>query len=152
MGQKVRDTEAALAAHQQNLASRARTLVETFPQLPVGRLLLEGTNQLFEQPEFRDIGKARGVLSALEERDQLAALLRARLRDGLDGGLVLIGSDKDGESLSGLSVVAQPYYVKEKPAGMVGVLGPRRMPYSKAMGLVRYTADLVSRMLTRLAG
>jgi len=48
--------------------------------------------------------------------------------------------------------VAAPYEVDGRKAGMIGVLGPRRMHYSKLTAVVEYTAGLVGRILTRLSG
>ena len=117
-----------------------------------GRLFLEGANQLLEEPEFRDVAKAREVFNILEERDRLDELLRARLR-GADGGhpRVLIGLETDSEAFSEISVVGSPYRVGSEQVGMLAVLGPRRMPYPRVMALVDYTAGVLSRLLTRLA-
>ena len=54
--------------------------------------------------------------------------------------------------LEGLGLVAAPYEVDGKKAGMIGVLGPRRMQYSKLTAVVEFTAGLVGRLLTRLSG
>lgn len=48
-------------------------------------------------------------------------------------------------------MVSAPYQVGETTVGMVGVLGPRRMPYSRLAGIVEHTAARLSSLLTRLA-
>jgi heat-inducible transcriptional repressor len=146
------DKIARMQDEEHLLAERAMRLVAPLGTTRPGQLYLEGATQLFEQPEFADPGKAREVLTLLEERDRLTALLREGL--GHEGArqLVVIGEDSEAGGLGELSVVASPYYVGERRAGMVGVLGPRRMPYSKLSGLVDYTARIVSRFLTKLAG
>jgi len=64
---------------------------------------------------------------------------------------VLIGAEARDQGMDELSVVASPYRVGDKTVGVVGVLGPRRMPYSRFTALVDYTADMVGRLLTRLS-
>jgi hypothetical protein len=51
-----------------------------------------------------------------------------------------------------ISIVVSPYRVGEHPAGVVGVIGPRRMQYSRLAGLVEYTAALLGSYLTGIAG
>lgn len=137
---------------QRRLAEQALRLLKSLPESRPGQLFLEGATQLFEQPEFRDVGRAREVFHLFEERDLLLELLRAEIRDGGANMHVLIGGDEGQGKLEGISVVASPYRVGEKTVGMLGVLGPRRMPYSKLTAVVDYTANMLSKLLTRLAG
>jgi heat-inducible transcriptional repressor len=136
--------------HRQ-LAARALDVLQLLPIHRPGQLYLEGATRLFEQPEFRDIAKAREVFGLLEERDEVVALMRAAAtgENGM-GSLVLIGG-KAGESrYEDISVVASPYRVNGEPVGVIGVLGPRRMPYSRLTAIVDYTANMVGRILSRL--
>ena len=48
------------------------------------------------------------------------------------------------------SLVAASYRFHDRVLGVLGIVGPRRMPYAKIVPLVEYTARLVSRRLTRL--
>jgi len=47
------------------------------------------------------------------------------------------------------SLVASAYVYENQVLGMVGVVGPRRMPYSQVIALVAETARLVSESLSR---
>lgn len=135
------------------LANRALGLIAALPVRREGRLYLEGATHLFAQPEFHDVEKAREVFTFLEQREGLAEILRSSWGNVENqSSLVLIGRESDREGMEQISVVAAPYNVGEQRAGMVGVLGPRRMPYSQITGVVEYTANLLSRFLTRLAG
>ncbi len=133
---------------QRRLAEQALQVLRLMPSQGMGRLFLEGATQLFEQPEFRDIAKAREVFGLLEEENRVMALLRSAARECETHGTVIIGGEKG--LLDGVSVVAAPYEVNGKPVGMVGVLGPQRMPYPKLTAIVDYTATMVTRMLARL--
>jgi heat-inducible transcriptional repressor len=134
---------------QRRLAERALSVLDMLPKNRQSQLFLEGAMQLFEQPEFRDVGKAREVFSMLDERDRLLDLLRAGVEGA--GCSVLIGSESRDQGMQEISVVASPYCVGDKPVGMLGVLGPRRMPYPRLMAIVDYTAGMLGRFLTRLA-
>lgn len=108
---------------------------------------------LFEQPEFRDVEKAKEVFGLLEERDRLLGLLRTNMTERpLPLSSVVIGSESQDIGLKEISLVASPYRVGERPAGVVGVLGPRRMPYWRLTAIVEYTANMLSQLLTKFAG
>ncbi|MBI2433621.1 MAG: heat-inducible transcription repressor HrcA [Candidatus Hydrogenedentes bacterium] len=136
---------------QRRLAEQAMQLMNVLPAQRHGVLYLEGATQLFEQPEFQDIVRAREVLGLLEERDRLGEMLRTAFTERASQRLsVLIGSESNPRGVEGISLIASPYKVNGRPVGMIGVLGPRRMPYSHLSSLVDFTAGLVGRILTRL--
>ena len=63
---------------------------------------------------------------------------------------MLFRSDPE-HGLEEISVVSAPYRVNDKNVGMIGILGPRRMQYSKRTGIVKYTAAKLGALLTKLA-
>ena len=133
---------------QRLLAQQALEVLNLLPMRPRSQLFLEGASQLFEQPEFQTVEQARGVFNLLEEHDRIIDLLRsAAMQGNAERTTVLIGSDDVRGGLEGLGMVASPYRVNDRTVGMIGVLGPRRMNYSRLMSVVDYTADLVGRML-----
>ena len=137
---------------QRQMAEKALLLLMALPHSRVAQVFLEGTSNLLDQPEFRDIAKAREMFTLLEERDRLSELLKQRLRTESEPRLsVIIGSDDDNSALQDISFVTAPYQVSGKTVGWVGVMGPRRMPYSKVTALVDYTAGVLSSFLTRRA-
>lgn len=142
----------AVVDEQRLLAEQSLRLASQLPLSRPGQLFLEGASRLFEQPEFRDVDRAKEVFNLFEERDRLAELLRRGLReDAPVRTSVVIGSEAPEEGFREMSVVASPYCVRDRPVGMLGVIGPRRMPYSRLTALVEYTASMLSRLMTRLA-
>lgn len=137
---------------QRDLAELAFRLLRINPPGRSSQLFLEGATQLFEQPEFQDVNKAREVFGLLEEDSRVVELLRAGITDVQDrSSRVVIGSESLDYGMQSISVVSAPYQIDEKIVGMVGVLGPRRMPYSRLTGIVEYTASMLGKILTRLA-
>ncbi|MBI1319560.1 MAG: heat-inducible transcription repressor HrcA [Candidatus Hydrogenedens sp.] len=134
---------------QRLLAQRALEVLDVLPQQKTKQLFVEGAMQLFDQPEFADMSRAREVFGLIERHDPIAAMLREGLQSSAGRQRVFIG--EEGTALEGLSVVASPYTVNGRPVGMVGILGPRRMPYSRLTSVVDYTAGMVSRILERFA-
>ncbi len=133
-------------------AELALRLLGLAPQQTRKQLFLEGAGHLFAQPEFQGVDRAKEVFDLFEERTVLAEVLRNALADERRVSTSIhIGRIGDEFGLEDISVVASPYYCKDEPIGMIGVLGPRRMPYSRLTSIVDYTAGMVSRMLTHLA-
>jgi heat-inducible transcriptional repressor len=103
---------------------------------------------MLDQPEF-GIGTMRALLKTFEEKRQLIELLTARAQTSGDVQVV-IGSEMPYQEMQETSLVAASYRFHDRVLGVLGVVGPRRMPYAKIVPLVEYTARLVSRRLTRL--
>ena len=149
LSESVRMKLGELLDDQRNLAQSALEVLALMPQRQEKRLFLEGTVQLFEQPEFQRLDQAREVFGLLEEHDRLITLLRKAVAEG-DGQAIFISKGEDNLGSEGIGVVASSYHVDGKPAGLIGVLGPRRMPYARLTSVVQYTADLVGKLLTKL--
>lgn len=142
----------SLLDEQRSLAERALLVLTGLSVPKEHSLFLEGISQLMDQPEFRDVDKAREVFGLLEERERIVELLRTSMTEaGRTGSRIVIGPEGTDRALESISLVAAPYSIDERPVGYVGILGPRRMHYSKLAGLVEYTAGKLSRLLTRLA-
>jgi len=109
----------------------------------------EGLAHLLGEPEFADSGEALRVLQVLEQRPLLDPILEEmRERDGVQ---VLIGGEGRWDELSQATLVLSAYGIDEVH-GMLGVLGPLRMPYSRTISAVRYVADLMSGLVQEWYG
>ena len=60
---------------------------------------------------------------------------------------VRIGSENSIKVLQGLSVISSTYQLSDKTIGVLGIMGPRRMEYSKMIVLVDYVSRIVNRLL-----
>lgn len=109
------------------------------------RVYLGGTATLPSQPEFSDPQRLRELLAAFEEKSRLVGILNRCLESG--GLRVQIGSENPEPEMSTCSVVASPYGAKDRPMGAVGIIGPTRMEYARAVALVEYVARSMSRAL-----
>ncbi len=103
-----------------------------------------GLSALLAQPEFRDARRVRGVLESIET-GALVQQLRRSLNEGA-GVRVLVGGEGDFGLTRGWSAVLAPYGARGSGRGFVGVLGPQRLPYRRAVAAV----DVVARAMTNL--
>ena len=109
-------------------------------------VFIEGTSNLLNSPEFSDLERMRSVFRTLEEKSRLVEILGRVLDE--DGVQVVIGEENDDADLATCSLVASPYRSGERVMGTVGIVGPTRMEYARAVALVDYLAQVLSRLLS----
>lgn len=112
------------------------------------RVFVEGSRYVLSQPEFQDARKSQLLLTTLEEKSSLLSLLS--LQSPEEGIRVAIGEKELSKAIWDCALVSMPYYGHGRQAGTLGILGPRRMPYGRMMGLVRKMAEKMSGALERL--
>ena len=93
-----------------------------------------------------DTDTVRRLFQTFEEKHHLVKLLDQCLDPTRPR--VLIGSENTDPALGGLSLVASPYRHTDGATGWLGVLGPTRMEYDRALALVVYISRLFSTLLT----
>ncbi len=106
-------------------------------------IIIDGRLNLLDYPEFSDIPSIRSLFEAFEEKKILVALLERCIE--MDHTNILIGSDGLGQSAPDSSVVIAPYREKGTPVGSIGIVGPTRMDYARAVALVEYVSHILSR-------
>lgn len=104
---------------------------------------LGSTAVLAEQPEFTSGERLRELIELTERRELLASVLGER--DGRKGTQITIGTEHRAPELEDLTIVTAGYSVGNL-RGVVGVIGPTRMPYEKVVAVVDCTSVLVSRL------
>ena len=92
-----------------------------------------GTTNIFKYPELADSTKASALISAFEDKQQLASLMED-MKDGEDTGIqVYIGNETPGQTMKDCSVVTTTYELGEGMRGTIGIVGPKRMDYEKVV-------------------
>lgn len=115
----------------------------------LSQVFLDGASNLLQAPEFADVLKLQGILKTLDERQSLLKLLNRCIEGGDQGVQVLIGSETALPELENCTVITSPYGPQGAPRGALGVIGPKRMEYAKAVALVDYVSRFFGRLLTR---
>ena len=115
-----------------------------------GEIYRDGLLNIFRQPEFGEIEHVQQIIRVLEEQSLLEAILAEVLNS--TGVQVIIGGEGRWDELSECSVVLAPYGEAGRAVGALGVLGPMRMRYGRAISTVRYVADLLSDLIYDLYG
>lgn len=110
-------------------------------------LVVSGTQNLFQYPELvRD--QLRSLFTAFEEKRLLMALMNEVSKG--EGVQVFVGSECGLETVDNCAVVSSAYGTEDKTiVGTLGVVGPMRMNYKKAVQLVDYTSRVLSQAIEK---
>lgn len=104
------------------------------------RLYVERVSYFFEQPEFQDTQKLRTIIKTFEQQEPLLEIMREDLHP--DGIKVHIGQENTCENMQDCSLIVSNFKIKDRNMGTLGIIGPRRMSYSKAISAVGYMANI----------
>jgi len=104
------------------------------------RLLISGTQNLLEYPEFEDLNKIKGVIELIENRDVIIHLLDKKDDISHKDIQIMIGSEMESDLLEDFSFVSTTYKFGST-CGSIGLIGPKRMNYPRMISLV-HTASL----------
>jgi len=109
----------------------------------------DGLVNVLEQPELSDANTLRQIMAILEHRGLLESVFDRILN--ANGVQIIIGGEGLNE-MDDVSMVLSPYGVRNRATGILGVLGPTRMRYARAISTVRYVAHLMDAMISELYG
>ena len=109
---------------------------------------VEGAAQIVGTGEFANQAQLRDVLEAIEEKHRLVTMLNACIETP-EPVHVQIGVKEISPSGENLAMISAPYTRNDEVQGSLGVLGPTRMHYERAMTAVAYVAQLFSEALSK---
>jgi heat-inducible transcriptional repressor len=113
------------------------------------RVHVEGTAQIVGAAEFADQTQLRDLLAAIEEKHRLVTVLNACI-DTPEPVHVQIGVKEIAQGGENLALISAPYMSHDQVQGSLGVLGPTRMHYERAITAVAYVAQLFSEALNKI--
>ena len=111
-----------------------------------GTLVVGGRSNLLGFPEYSDVGKAQELLKVLETRDKMISLLS---RQGEMEITVRIGPETGIEELRDCSVVTASYRLMDGRVNTVGLIGPTRMQYGRAVSVLEEVGKALGRAINR---
>ena len=106
-------------------------------------LYMDGTSRLLSEAHIADLPRADELMTALERRADVLAMLRSSLDQR--SVYLWIGDENPQPELRSVSVVGANYGLGHRNLGAVGVVGPRRMDYATAIASVQIAARELSR-------
>jgi heat-inducible transcriptional repressor len=131
------------------LHTRARDVTEQILALLRGRTLyVSGTINMLDHPEFWDIETTRALLRTFEQKERLADLMAALAEEA--GVRVTIGEENPYADMRECTLITSTYMYRDQVLGILGIVGPRRLPYPDVISVVDETARSVTEALSRV--
>ncbi|TET18084.1 MAG: heat-inducible transcription repressor HrcA [Dehalococcoidia bacterium] len=111
---------------------------------------LDGLHFMLNQPEFAHNQRVLPLMELVDHRNLLRIIAPQRLTS--HGVRVVIGKENKAEVIQDYSVVISRYGLPEEAVGTIGVIGPTRMPYARAISTVNYLSSVLSGLVAELYG
>src|SRR5215213_5785242 len=142
---RLRDAKSIVGGHELlNIFVQERESIFDDPLKRDESLVLGQTSVLAEQPEFASSDKMRRLLTLTESNEHLTEILRRRHVS--PGVSITIGNEHGDPRFENFTIVTSEYRAGSL-AGVIGVIGPTRMPYEKVIAVVTHASRLVSDLL-----
>ncbi len=118
-----------------------------FSEPDEGRLQFDGTQNILTQPEFQEPDDVRQLIETIEDENRVVQVLENLFEanpDAVGQAVVRIGSEAEEDEMGNYSIVLSPYQLGDT-VGSLGVIGPKRMDYGRAVALVENMATVLNR-------
>jgi heat-inducible transcriptional repressor len=139
------DVSAAKVKVDQTLLQAVAMAEQALTEATAHDYRVTGGSNLMAFQELADVQRLRSLFDALDRKRDLLTLFDQCL--GAEGLQIFIGDESGYRVLDECSVVTAPYTINGQVAGVLGVIGPTRMAYSRIIPLVTETARQLSKGL-----
>jgi heat-inducible transcriptional repressor len=117
-----------------------------FSEYKQDRVLIAGTQNILEHPEFEDLSKVKSVIELVENEDIIIHILdKYEKETSID---ILIGKEMQNDMLNDYSIVKSTYLIGGAK-GNIGLIGPKRMDYAKMISIVHSVSTIINEIIKR---
>ncbi len=141
------EIRSAIGSNFEILTSVIELVHEAVSEIDSKQIFIDGLSNILRFPEYSNVDKVKELFDIMEEKENLSKIIAEA--NATTGTKVLIGDEIPIPELSHNSVVIAPYKASEKLIGLLGVLGPARMDYSKIISALEYFTNQLSMVLTK---
>jgi heat-inducible transcriptional repressor len=149
--QEIRTQLASLQGFKRRVSQHLIEVMAQVDQRRASDIYHDGVANILRQPEFAEAERVERVLGILERRTFLESLL-AEVELAHGEVQILIGGEGRWREARDCSIVLARYGVAQEALGILGVLGPMRMPYERCISAVRYVANLMTDLFSESYG
>ena len=117
-------------------------------------IYLEGEHRMLELPDFSSLGRARELLGTLSDSSMVAGYVNemqgsAEEKGAEDTYMIRIGQEIAIEGLEDCSFITATYNLSDSVSGNIGVIGPKRMEYSKVISQIDFVKKTINENIKR---
>jgi len=111
------------------------------------KLIVTGAKNVIRQPEFESTENFQSIVELMEEKDIIIHIMEKSGKQDNEQVFISIGSELAEQKMKQYSFISKEYKLGET-SGTLGIIGPKRMEYSKIIAIVDYLAKMLSQFLT----
>ncbi|PZU97990.1 MAG: heat-inducible transcriptional repressor HrcA [Pseudanabaena sp.] len=132
------------------LQQSLQQLMRLCDRTALGQMFISGLTELLRQPEFSNLQQVQNIVQLLEaDRASLMALIVDQPSQGANSVSIRIGSEISIEPIQNCTFISSTYRCDDKPVGTVGVLGPTRLGYTRAIASVQAAASHLTEAISK---
>ncbi|MFI5236858.1 MAG: heat-inducible transcriptional repressor HrcA [Ignavibacteriales bacterium] len=110
------------------------------------RMIVTGAKNIIQQPEFENPENFQSIIELIEDKDVIIHIMEKSSESKNEEVYISIGSENIEKKLKEYSFVSKEYKFGES-SGTLGIIGPKRMEYSRIVAIVDYLAKILSEQL-----
>lgn len=111
------------------------------------KAVITGAKNILLQPEFEKHKDLQSAIELIEDKEEIIQFLDNK-RTSSDDVIIRIGSENKSERLNEYSLITKEYTIGDV-SGTIGVVGPRRMQYSKVIAIISYASNILTEYLKK---
>lgn len=146
----IMEVQSVIGRNFEILASVMEMVHEAVMEIDSKQIFVDGLSNIFRFPEYGSVDKVKELFDVVENPENLSKIIMEAVPSGQVK--VLIGDEIPIPEMKNNSVVLAPYRVSENIMGVLGVLGPARMNYSKIISALEFFTQQLSEVLSRNFG
>lgn len=149
----IREFEKEIGLSKEIVMPVLNGVADCIDQIDNSEVYLDGTTNIFNYPEFRDIIKAKGFLDVLDEKEIISRLLKNSAMAGDNVGLnIKIGTENPIPEIRDCTLVTTTYSMGNVVIGSIGIIGPTRMEYGRVISSMNYIKNKMNEEILKLLG
>lgn len=137
----------AVGENVELLTSVTELVHESLSELDLQDVFMEGATNILRFPEYSSVDKIKEIFELFEDRKNLGEMMK--LSGDASEVKILIGDENPVPQLKNNSVILSPYRISDDMTGLIGVIGPVRMNYSKVVSNLEYFSKSLSKMFEK---
>lgn len=140
----IMEVQNAVGENLELLTSVLEIVHEAISEVDTRDVFMEGTTNILRFPEYSDVNKIKEIFDLFENKQDLGEMIKLNAEDS--NVKILIGDENPIPQLKNNSVILSPYKISDDLTGIIGVIGPMRMNYSKVVSSIEYFSKSLSKM------
>ena len=136
--------ESMMGDHSGIIQPVLKIIYEAVREINASQIYIDGALNLLNMPEYRDLEKAKNLINLLENKNGITEIFSQSEKDSLN---IYIGDENEITSVGDSSLIFKTFSLGSEILGAIGVMGPKRIDYSKTIATLEYLAEIMAEMI-----